>query len=151
MRPFCKLIPASQLAGTPLAHCGHVCTHSFGKHINNMTTAVPACPPLLLWSLVFSQIRKPDSTVWFPVLVQRVHWGDMTGTLSFNQITIHNGWPCKYLMRVSHGANESETHAGRRPSFAKTVKEGWEGKNRKRSHRKCIYPIFMCHLNGSSV
>ena len=29
------------------------------------------------------------------------------GTLSFNQITIHNRWPCKYLMRESHGENDS--------------------------------------------
>lgn len=48
----------------------------------------------------------------------------MTGTLSFNQITIHNRWPCKYLMRASHGENESvlgNTHMHTRRASAQTA------------------------------
>lgn len=62
-----------------------------------------------------SSSRAPESVVlWNPALVRRVHRGDMMGTLSFNQITIHNRWPCKYLMRGSHGENESGRHVERR-------------------------------------
>lgn len=103
-------------------------------------THQPVRPPLLLWSLVSSPTL---------VLVRRVHRGDMTGTLSFNQITIHNGWPCKYLMRESHGANESGTHTERRRHHNSGGVRHCHA--RKRSNRKCIYPIFMRRLNGSPV
>lgn len=43
-------------------------------------------------------LRSPLSSQT-PAMVRRVHRGDMTRTLSLNQITIHNRWPCKYLMR----------------------------------------------------
>lgn len=51
--------------------------------------------------------QKTDKKKKSLTLVRRVHRGDMMGTLSFNQITIHNRWPCKYLMRESHGENDS--------------------------------------------
>lgn len=131
---------AGNNAGAPtqqFPHCWRVYAHSWGKHtVNTRTTR----PPLALRSLLSSQT---------PVLVRRVHWGDMTGTLSFNQITIHNRWPCKYLMRGSHGENEWGTHAEHRRHHNRGVPH-WREPG-KRTNRKCIYPIFMWRLNGSPV
>lgn len=91
----------------------------------------------------------------------------MMGTLSFNQITIHNRWPCKYLMRESYGENDSvlrNTHIHMDTHTVCTHKEPqaqtaepqradipYCRARKKKSVIECIYLIFMHYLNGSFV
>lgn len=79
------------------------------------------------------------------------------GTLSFNQITIHNRCPCKYLMRGSHGENDSvlrNTHTDiQRIRSAEPQRADIPHCHAKgeKSVIECIYLIFMHYLNGSFV
>lgn len=73
-----------------------------------------------------------------------VHRRGSIGTLNFNQITIHNRWPCKYLMRRSNGENYLGLHTCTQTHVhSDTKKEKTTGPGEADNHHHYPHPKKM--------